>query len=645
MALIRPHPRRGGVSSPAPVTAVAFYSVVAAAPLIGSEANWPAAVYDATAGKTYVAFERIVNRQRSVASVVSYDHSGSAWSTVYDIAPWTLEDDIHGQPVLVIDADGYVWCFYGQHVTPQTWARSSSVNDVSGWVQQSALTGNVSYPKPVMVGSVLHLFHRSDAVLTRRTLVHRSGTPSSGSLTFSAAQTLIDLGADTRFYGSAAHNRSGKIHIAFTKSDGADTLREHIYYAVFNPSTNAIENFAGSVVAASGDLPADLTEANASLRLVEHTGGDRTSHVLLQFDTSGNPHLLYAEGSGSTYTLIHRWHNGSSWQENDLGVTITDDDSGTGYVRHYGLVPGASGTMQAWYTQEFVSTEWLGGYEMWRKTWSGSAWGAAQRMGEAGTYAFDAPQGVQGATANARTIYATTIDGNEYDNAAAMGLYVHGDGGYLAGSPPGVQYPVGNDVVHLAVADDGTVQDLAWGFWDQLTQNAITVSGSEIVFNGTTSRITFPDSALWSLSGDFTFVMEVEYDTTSGTVTLFEHGDYSGTTSWQAWRLFHNGSGYFFQTDDGSGLATRLSHALARSTGVTTTIALERSGTTLRLFINDLTAGNAVASATWSGTPQDVALQVTVGAEYKTNEASDYRQWLDGSVMLWRLVHEAEISG
>ena len=67
-------------------------------------------------------------------------------------------------------------------------------------------------------------------------------------------------------------------------------------------TTGAVKNHDGSFSVAAASLPVTLTQADAHFKLFD-SGSNQGDLPSYDFDSNGDTHLLYGDGSGTAYTL------------------------------------------------------------------------------------------------------------------------------------------------------------------------------------------------------------------------------------------------------------------------------------------------------------------------------------------------------
>lgn len=597
-------------------------------------ASWPGTIYDSAGNKTYTAWEGIVsNTNVSVARIKAYDHSAGTWSTMYDIGYWLDEDDAHGQPVLCQDGDGYLYAFFGAHNADLQWAISQSARSITAWNPQTALTSannGYTYPKPVLVGSDIHLLLRDTITASsKRPVVHLSGTPSEGTLSFGSATTLVDMGSNTRCYVGEVHAVGTDLHFTMTVADSSDTERTNVYYFIYETDTGGVTNRAGTTTIASGSLPVSASQADANFRVV-NTRTNRTGGLpSLQFDTNSNPHILYMEGFAGDYFLKHQVWSGTSWSTAAVLAHIVDPDDATGFVNFAALVPGASGEMEAWYVQNEGSVQ--GGDMVRRVRNSSGTWGPQQTMVPTGTYPFAGQHAVFNGDSSFRVAFCERVQSGDYSaNKKSLKLYGYGDNGFI-------KAPTTYDYQHLEDGDETAIVGVNPNSdaIDELTGRraagtgvtgeislvgGVNVESGKVHFDGTDDYITLGDSSVWQLSGDFTIICRgVVFDSVTGVEALVAHWNSPSDKGF----LFHfNGTTNLLRmliSTDGSGNSTT-GVSWTPSAATSYDIAVDRKDGVVRFYVDGSQQGSDVNDA---GSSFNSTQPLSIGTYFSSGTATD----------------------
>lgn len=570
----------------------------------------PSAIYVASLNKTFVAWCAVGLSGDKSSQVAAFDHATNTWSRRYNAGNYTLADDDHGHPAICRDASGYIHIFYGSHDDVQRWSSTNNPDDITSWTQHAPMSGDQTYPHPVVIGSVIYLFLRNgDTFPTNAPMSLRTCTPSSGTGTFSAQANLVDFNSSGgRVYTGECHAVGSDVHFICTRSNEVDSLRQHIYYFVYKTATGAIENHDGSVSVASGSLPITLATANTSFRIVDY-GSGQGEVPSLAFDTSGDPHVQYIDnwGSGTTYTLRHIKKTSGVWSSPFDVATIIDQvpgaGSGQGFVDIHGLVAGASGTMQAWYQNN-------AGDKLRRVRSNSGVWGAEETIVAAGSLRLMGQQAVRDAHASLRSIFSEVVAGAASDSASVPGKrYAHGDSGLLtfamppAGSVdpqwPNVALMLGFDhrdgsTRIINEADSGLVIT-AFGNAQADTAQSVFGSGASLLLDANGDYIRVENNSIFSVSnGDFTWEAWVMRTSTKLQCLVTK----KPTTGSSEWGAFISAANLLIvQAFNATVAVVNVTGATVIASGVWTKVAVSRQGTTWRGFVGGVLDASAAESA------------------------------------------------
>ena len=370
---------------------------------------------------------------RREAHAMIYDHAKSTWLPDVVLGVSGLTDDDHGVPAICRDSNGYLYCFYGAHNSQLRVSGSSLPNNWATFREFSTITGTLSYPHPVAVGSDIWLFLRDSTnstrmtgVVCRRTAVSVAGTPTWGSRT-----TIIDFDPDSRVYIANMFARGTDIHFLASRANAADTLRQNVYYFIWDTTTSALKNLAGSFNTTT--FPVTKAQCDANFLVIDQqTGGLGGGIPVFAFDTDNNPHVIYKEGvvGSGDYDLYHTYYNGSTWSS---AVKVGDFPTGNDNHRYDGMtiVPRASGIMDVyWVTQGTVTGRARNGAISVRQRAANGTWGSVtQVMDDTATYGLGNPSTVLNASSLIRTAWAED-DPNTTTERQLKG-YAYGDSGLV----------------------------------------------------------------------------------------------------------------------------------------------------------------------------------------------------------------------
>ncbi len=415
-----------------PETVAEYVSNIGASQPVIGPAVYPASLYDSGSNMTWLAWESWNNAR--IPQVAALDHDTGYWTDITDAGLTTLVDDDHGTPALCLDDEGYLHCFHGSHNTDQRhsssrWAVAGAAGAGSLWRINDVLTGFYTYPHPVLVGSDIYLLLRAYvAASPNYTLVLRkTATLVAGLATWNAEITLVNFGVNTRFYVGSVEAVGTDIHIVATKADATDTLRENVYYFVYDTVTGAVKNHDASSSVASGSLPVTLAQADANFKLFDHAGSnDDGGTPALCFDTSGDPHVLFKDGTASSYAVKHIKRTAGVW---DSPVSIATVDS-----RYNCPVPVAlsSGRVEAWYPLDPLTLFTRFGNMVRRERSAAGVWGGEETIVTAGAIGLGNPSPVMDGHTNARVLFCEAIDDAADASAGDLRLYLWGHTGLIA---------------------------------------------------------------------------------------------------------------------------------------------------------------------------------------------------------------------
>jgi hypothetical protein len=392
-----------------------------------SVANYPAATY--ASGITWMGWESW-NGSVRIPQVTGYKHATGYFTDIEAVGISALVDDDHGTPVLCLDHEDHLHAFYGSHHTDQLHSSTMApVGDDLTWRVNAPITGSeYTYPHPILVGSSIYLLLRKRIAASTKmqVVLRKTATLSDGIATWDSELTLIDLGTDSICYMGTAEVVGTDIHLVLTKADYADTIREHIYYFVYDTATGAVKNHDGSASVASGSLPVTLAQANADFRLFTHSGGnDDGGMPALCFDTSGDPHVIFKDGTGSSYAVKHIKRTSGTW---DSPITVSTVDN------RYNcpvLVPLAAGEVEAWYALDPGGAFTRFGNMVRRIRSAAGTWGTEQTIVAAGSDGLGNPSPVRNGQIEARVMFSENIDDPTNASAGGLRTYLYGSGGLI----------------------------------------------------------------------------------------------------------------------------------------------------------------------------------------------------------------------
>jgi hypothetical protein len=390
---------------------------------IGGPAFGNAAVY--SSGMTWMAWESW-NGSTRIPMISGYDNSSGYWDNRTAVGISALVDDDHGLPAVCIDDEGHLHVFYGSHATNQR--HSSSVAPVADnsnlWRVNADIAGEYTYPHPVPIGADIYLLLRKTiAASTKMPLVLcKTASLTSGVATWNSEVTLVDFGTDSRFYMGTVEANGTDIWIVATNADYNDTAREHVYLFVYDTATGAVKNHDNSFSVASGSLPVTESDANTNYRLFTHSGGnDEGGAPALCFDTAGDPHVLFKDGTGTSYAVKHIKRTSGTW---DSPVTVATVSSRFNCPV---LVPLSGARVEAWYP---LGPDRFGNMTR-RERDSGGTWGDEINIVTAASDGLGNPNKVLSGVADARVVFSECVGDATDASAGNLRTYLYGTGGLI----------------------------------------------------------------------------------------------------------------------------------------------------------------------------------------------------------------------
>ena len=352
-----------------------------------------------------------------------YDHSEDDWTTTVVGAVFQTDDN-HGVPAGCVDANGYGYAFYSAHNSAMRISSTAAPNDPSRWIYRGIVGSSLTYPKPVFITDTIYLLARG-GTNQETGIVYATTDLTGGVPTFGTADILFDMSSSLRWYLGTVRAVAGKIHGVFSVSDSGDTIRSHVYYFIYDTATGNLLNHDESVTVLPASQPVSKATADSDFRIFAHSGGNGGNVPVLEFDTNGDPHVLFLDGASGSYALKNITNDGSGWGSAETIATLD------GRYETYMLTQFPSGEMAAWYSLD-GGAAWDRGGDMTRKVRSsGGTWGSATTVRSATDRALGQPGFVLGGHANARAIFAEVVNDELDANAGVCKGFLHGDGGIV----------------------------------------------------------------------------------------------------------------------------------------------------------------------------------------------------------------------
>jgi len=295
----------------------------------------PMAIYAPAVNKTFFVYGGASESGDSLWEMVSYyDHAtGEVPQPIKIIDKQTT--DAHDNPVLSIDAEGYLFVFASAHGTkPPSWIfKSLKPYDITAFEQVADF--NYSYPQPWYIEGqgflFLHTWYNKGRGLYFRT--------STDGKIWSERMPMAHIEEGHYQVSWPWKGRVGSSFNYHPEGKGLN-FRTNLYY-MHTP------DLGKTWTAADGtplEIPMTTIQNPALVR--DYAAEGRLVYTMdVNYDAEGNPHLLYLtagswvpgpEGGPHIWTLA-RW-TGSAWEFSEIAQSDNNYDFGSLYVGEGGLI-------------------------------------------------------------------------------------------------------------------------------------------------------------------------------------------------------------------------------------------------------------------------------------------------------------------
>ncbi len=317
--------------------------------------HYPLAVYSKEVNKTFFVLGTVDKNGKDLVHEISYFDHASKKLAKPTILTNRKTPDAHDNPVMNIDAEGYLWVFsptHGSGSRPSLIFKSKAPYDISAFEivdakktlrgVESPLT-NFSYPQVWRTkdGKWLMLFTSYAKPLLpkgSKTIRALYCTTSSDGVNWSE---YVPYGAveEGHYQSSGSYNGGEKIGTSFNyhplgKKGGGLNSRTNLYFMQTLDGGKSWVNIDGQALS----LPFLDKQNPALVRDYEKEGKLVYIHDLC-YDAKGNPMILYITSKGfesgpendpRTWTLAR--YNGKTWDYSDLASSDNNYDFGSIYV-------------------------------------------------------------------------------------------------------------------------------------------------------------------------------------------------------------------------------------------------------------------------------------------------------------------------
>lgn len=259
----------------------------------------PMAIYAASVNKTFFTFA-----DRDFNIVVGFlDHATGKLSPLAVIGSYTL-GDAHKNGSIMIDHDGYIYCFFGGHGENLRVRRSTVPFSIETWQSSVVIAGGaaLTYPQPweLTEGRIV-VPMRQDSIGQRLLVSTDQGA------TWSPTTLLANSGGFGAYFITVAEQGSfpRKIHIIWNVYESA-TMRRDFFYARSDDGGVSWKKSDGSTLS----LPIALEAGEQIL----DSGTEQVNTCDLQLDTTGLVRALVLQGVGNSFVWkLIRQNGAGSW--------------------------------------------------------------------------------------------------------------------------------------------------------------------------------------------------------------------------------------------------------------------------------------------------------------------------------------------
>jgi len=291
--------------------------------------HYPFAVYAPQVSKTFFCYGGTLKDRNELLHMVSYYDHETGLVPRPTILLNKQTDDAHDNPVISLDADGYIWIFSSSHGTsrPSYIHRSTQPYSVDSFELIS--TTNFSYPEPWHIpGNGFLLIHTRYA---GGRMIWQMRT--ADGVTWDEGTKLF--GIEQGHY-TVSGAQGGKVGVAMNYHPEPLGLnwRTNLYFIETDDFGETWHNAQGQ------PIPLPVTEvANPALVRDYQAEGLLVYLVDLVYDAEGHPVILYVTSKGyqsgpenmpRTWTTA-RW-TGSEWESGGSIVSDSNYDAGALYV-------------------------------------------------------------------------------------------------------------------------------------------------------------------------------------------------------------------------------------------------------------------------------------------------------------------------
>ncbi len=332
----------------------------------------PMAIYAPEVDKTFFVFGNAEN----APTISAYDHGRKTLEPAVTVGA-TIDTDAHRNPHLLVDAEGFLYVFYGSHCSPTYLARSQRPFDLRAWESLGAVAENSSYPQPWQLRQgEIAVFYRSGGT-------HDAGEScirtSDGGRTWSAPQLIATSPPKNGLYAvtvAASGVYPRKIHMAWSATRGDWWQRYHLFHAASDDGGLTWHRSDGR----SYELPIAESEAEMVFRSEVPDHGVWLQDA--QLDAAGRLYVLFVDGQTLSYDCCWRVATLADGQWSIRPITGCDH-----MYDHGALVVLGENDLRA-YLPSVAVQPWEDGGQIveWQSVDRGATWKSLRQVTRSGKY-------------------------------------------------------------------------------------------------------------------------------------------------------------------------------------------------------------------------------------------------------------------
>jgi hypothetical protein len=284
-------------------------------------AVFPNAFYVASTNTTWIAWLGPgASLQQPGFWIKTYNHATKTWTPGGFVGLSPINNDDHGNPAIVRDAQGYVHMFAGCHSTICKHFVTVNPDDPTAWIDRNdGINDGVTYPHPFLIGNTIYLFFRGGTGTgPLANLAFYKSTPVNGATTWTPVVNITDEGAGGRDDLGQFDVKGTDIYICITQNNVPNTWSQNVYVLVYHTANGSVSNLAGTHTVVPASFPIVLADLNTYFIAQRFYNFD-FNVPSLAFDTAGTLHLIWNNqfqvGSDPAYwdqVYYSRW-TGTQW--------------------------------------------------------------------------------------------------------------------------------------------------------------------------------------------------------------------------------------------------------------------------------------------------------------------------------------------